>query len=72
MPKSHMLGQIVKLVTGVVALVASLIVVKAENIVPKFFHKMPTNVITIGALGKRLVTNGTGSSNVDALRLVDK
>ena len=52
MAESHMLGQIVKLVAGVVTLIAGLGVVKAQNIIAELFHEMPTNVVTICALGK--------------------
>ena len=72
MPQGNVLGQVVELVTGVGALVAGLSVVKSEHVVPKFFHEMPTDVITICAFGKSHVTDGTLTADVDSLWLVDK
>ncbi len=66
-----MLCEVVELVAGVGALVAGLRVVKPKHVVAKFFHEMPTDMITICALGKGHVTDGTLAADVDSLGLVD-
>ncbi len=72
MSQGNVLGQVVELVTSVWALVASLRVVKAEDVVSKFFHKMPTDVIAIGSFCEGHVTDGTLTTDIDSLRFVDE
>jgi len=69
--QGNVLCEVVELVAGVGALVAGLRVVKPKHVVAKFFHEMPTDMITICALGKGHVTDGTLAADVDSLGLVD-